>query len=423
MFPVILKLHKLIPLLPLIACFSLIYIIQAHKLDSKARNSFLVFLGGMGLWALSSLLMRNSDSATAATLWSRLARAAITLMGASALHFVYELLEMKGRKLVRLAYGVTVIIIIATFFTDLVVVTDRENMWGYFGGRGPLKVYCSIFTFSLAICSLILLFRRRYSRDAAFCKSANITIIAFTLTMIGGVSDLLPTLGVPMYPAGMITHTFFAVLIAYGAFQYRLIGVLARPQPRIVLASMTYALIASGIALTFTDSASKIVFVYLLAFLFVSFNLYHYFDDISYLIQKLLGIRSRPFLHRDEDNSSLLFDNAEIGILALGRQNQLLFANKKSVQMLGTEIMEANSLSGLPNEILRRKLELGCKHRREVVISLDEDTSAEIIPIEFGSEYLGTLICFYPKSGRFLQKGRRMSRYSRLDLRKLFTRD
>jgi len=421
-FPVILKLHRLLPLLPLIACFSLIYIIQAHKLDSRARNGFLVFLGGMGFWALGALLIRNSDSAATATFWARLLRAAVTLMSVAALQFVCELLELKRKRLVYLAYGITVFIVVTTFSTNLIVAPAGENIWGYYGGRGPWKTPCTLFSFSVMIYAVILVFRRRYSRDREFYRQAYITIIAFTTTMIGGVLDILPTLGLPVYPAGMITHTFFAVLIAYGAFQYQLIGVLSKPQPRIVLASITYALIASGIALTFADSASKTVFVYLLTLLFLSFNLYHYFDDIAYLVQKHLRIHRRPLLLKSTD-SSLLFDNSEIGILALGRRQQVLFINRRAARILGPEMLEANSLSALQNDILRRRLEMNCRHRRETVFSLDGKTWAEVTPIEFGHEYAGTLVCFYSKSGMRSQNRRRTSLYASLDLRRIFRRD
>jgi sensor histidine kinase regulating citrate/malate metabolism len=226
-----------------------------------------------------------------------------------------------------------------------------------------------------------------------------------------------------MYPAAMFTQTIFAVLVAYGAFQYQLTGILFRPQPRIVLASITYALIASGIALAFTDSASKLVLVYLLAILFVSFNIYHYLDDLAYLIQKYLGAQLQPYFHRNEDGSSILFNNAEIGILALDTQQKVLFTNTKAAQILGPEMMEANDLSALQNDILRKKLEMNIGRKNETIISLDGETSVEITPIDFGQEYLGTLICFYPKAREPMHQRRRRSRYARLDLRNIFRRD
>lgn len=424
MNPLILILHKLSPLLPLITSFCLIYIIQAHKLDSKARNSLLVYLGSMGCWALGSLLMRNSDSLAAIVFWGKIIWVAAAVMAAAALHFVYELLELRRRKLVYVFYGISSLVAVIALATGWVVSGLQVNRWGYFAEAGPLRYHISAFFAAAAFYSFILLFKHRYSKDGSTYREANIMLIALIIDFLGGFVELLPTVGVPIYPPVMITHTIFVILIAYGAFKYQLVGVLGRAQPRIVLASLTYALIATGMALAFTDSGSNVLFTFLLGFLFLAFNSYHFFDDIRYLAEKYLKIRRRPFLYKGGKDSSVLFDNKEIGILAINPRKEILFSNTRAAKILGADVIESGSVAALQNDVFRRKLEKYSKHRRETVISLDEKTYAELTPIELGSEYVGTLVCFYPKSKPgFSEKAQRTSRYLRLNLWDVFFKD
>lgn len=420
MNPTLLLIHKLLPLLPLVTSLSLIYIIQNHKLDSRARSSMLMYLGGMSCWAIGSLLLRHSESVPEATLCARFLRAAVTFMAAAALHFAYELLRLRRRRALYFAYTVSLLFVILTLTTGLIIGPAGENKLGYFGGAGPLKYASTAFSLSLALYSIVLLLKYRYSKNGVLYREVNVTLIAFTIGLLGAISDYLPTIGVPLYPASMITHTVFVVLIAYGAFQHQLMGTLARPQPRIFLAALTYSLIALGIALTFTDSSSRIVFLFLLGFLFLAFNFYHFYDDIVYLADRYFRFRQRPFLLKLVGDSSILFDNREVGVVALDRQKKILFLNRKAAAILGPKVAENMSLSCLENDILRHKLETYSDHRRESVIDLNSEMSAEFMPIEL-DEYMGTLICLYPKlTGQSIERIARTPRHMRLSLLDIF---
>jgi PAS domain-containing protein len=380
----------------------------------------LIYLCGIGCWSLGSLLLRNSDGLVQATFWARFIRAAATIMGAAALHFVYELLELKQKRLVYISYAISILILITALTTGLVVAPVGENMWGYYGRGGPLRGFCTLFSFSLLVWSFVLLLRYRYSKDRVLHKEAGITLIAFILVFLGAISDLLPTMGVPFYPAGMITNTAFVVLIAYGAFEHQLLGVLSRPQPRIILATLAYALIASGLALSFTESGTKEVFVFLLALLFIVFDLYHFFDDITYLARKHFRVRQRPYLYETVNDAAILFNDRDIGIVALNRRQEILFANRKAARILGRDVIENKSLSCLQNDILRRKLMTYCSHRRESIITVDRETCAEIMPIELGG-YVGTLVCFYPRAKRHVfEEVKRTPRFKRINFMDIF---
>ena len=338
----------------------------------------------------------------------------------AALHFVYELLELRQRKLLGILYAVSFLIAVVTLGTGLVVASVGENVWGYFAKVGPLKYTCTAFSGSLYPYSVFLLLRYRYKKGRAVYHEVNITLLAFTIALMGAVADLLPTVGVSFYPAGMITNTAFVMLISYGAFEHQLMGVLSRPQPRLILASLTYSLIASGIALTFSESASNNVFVFLLGFLFLAFNAYHFYDDIAYLMKKYLKSRGHPFLYKTVHDASVLFNDKDIGIVALGRQREILFANRRAARILGKDVIENKSLSFLENDILHRKLVKYCTHRRETIIDVDRETCAEIVPIELGG-YLGTLICFYPKSKRHIfEEVKRTPRFKHINLMDIF---
>ena len=415
----LLKLHKLSPLVPLIASFCLIYIIQAHKLESKARNSMLVYLVAMSCWSLGALILRN-NSIELVPPCVRFMRAAIMIMGASALYFVYELLELKQRRLAYCACGFSILMATLSITTGLLHAGVGKNAFGYYGGGTSLRHVCDIFLILIICASLALLLRYRHSKDSRLYKEANITIAAFTVVAAGAIADILPTLGVPFFPAGMLCNTVFVVLIAYGAFSHKLMGVLSRPQPRVVLASLTYGLIASGLALTFTEAANAEVFVFLLCFLFLAFNMYHFYDDIHYLMRKYLRLQRNPFYYRTVGDSSIIFDDREVGILGLNHEKEILFSNKRAINILGPESIDSNNLSSLTNDILRQKLEKYSDHGREIVISVDRDTCAEFIPIELGS-FHGTVILFHSKrKAQEVKTKGRASKYKRLNLWDIF---
>ncbi len=357
MNPGLLSIHKLLPLLPLLTSFCLVYVIQTHRLDSRARTSVLIYLGGMTCWAMGSLLLRHSDSIPDATICARFLRAGIILMTAAGLHFTYELLELRRRRAPYFAYTISLSLVALTLTTGLIIAPVGENKWGYFGGTGPLKAASTVFSISLALYAIALLLKYRYSKDAILYREANVTLLAFTIALVGAITDYLPTIGIPLYPSGMITNTVFVALIAYGAFKHQLLGVLSSPQPRIILSALTYSLIVLGMALAFTDSSSNIVFFVLFGCLFLAFHFYHFFDDLEYLMHKYLRIRKRTSLLNRGDDSSILFDNMQVGIVALNRQGEILFLNVKAARILGPEVTKNKSLSYLGNDIMRHKLE------------------------------------------------------------------
>ena len=417
---ILIELHRLSPLAPLIAVFCLVYVIQAHQLESKARNSMLVYLVAMGCWSLGALILRNNRDIGTAVLCIRFMRASIMIMGAAALHFVYELLELKGRRLVYLVYAFSISMAVLSLTTRLLHAGMGENALGYYGKGTPLRHICDTILILTILGCIVTLLRYRHSRDSTFYKEANITIVAFIIVVCGAVADILPTLGVPFFPAGMLCNTAFVVLIAYGAFSHKLMGVLARPQPRIVLASFTYGLIASGLALTFTDAANAHVFVFLLCFIFLAFNMYHFYDDIHYLARKYLRFQRTPFYYQAVDDASIILDDREVGILGLNRNKEIIFSNKMAVKILGPEAISGKNLASLSNEILRKKLEKFSDHRREISVSVDKETLAEFVPIELG-EFAGTLILFRPKKRTQEADGKsRVPKYKWLNLWDIF---
>ena len=238
--------------LPLLSFFVNLFL-ATLVLRSGWRNSlhqvFGAFLATLGLWGLAIFGMRSSPSTDEAYAWERLVIAIIPLSAAILYHFTVAFTHsQRGRKLLLPLYFLVVVFAFLAF-TDLVVRGMQLKPYGYAPVLGILFPLYTMLIYLPVLYSMFILFKEHRS---ALGKEKNqyAYILAGALcSVIGGTTDYLPVLGLPIYPMGIVGNIFFGFFAAIAVVWHRLLDplVVMRKGLAYILLS-TFILSSYGIA-------------------------------------------------------------------------------------------------------------------------------------------------------------------------------
>jgi putative nucleotidyltransferase with HDIG domain len=205
-----------------------------------ARRPFAYFLIFMGLWGIFIFMMRSSSDLTTALLWEKFVFFAIL---SAALVFYRFTIAMTGnkedKKILYPLYG-CYFISVALIPTNLLV-SDMQMMWyGKAPVIGPLFFLYVLCVYVPLVLSLIVLFKHyQVTRNIKERIRYSYIIVGLFAMFIGGTTDYLPSLGVNIYPLGIIGNILFCIMATIAMLRYGLL------EMRVVLRKgATYSIIS-----------------------------------------------------------------------------------------------------------------------------------------------------------------------------------
>ncbi len=186
----------------------------------RVFGGFLIFLG---LWGLTIFGMRSSTTADMAYAWERLVFVIIPFSAATLYHFTVDFTDSpRGRRLVRPLYSlVAAFAVLAS--TDLVVKGMQLKPYGYAPVLGILFPIYVMLIYLPVFYSMVILIKK-YRVALGKEKYQHAYILAGALcSLIGGTTDYLPVLGLPLYPMGIIGNIFFGLFATIAVVWHRLL--------------------------------------------------------------------------------------------------------------------------------------------------------------------------------------------------------
>ena len=194
--------------------------------SKPAHRVFTLFLASMAAWGGTIFLMRSSSTAEASFIWDKLALVNFALIAVFFLHFTYLFAGNRvPRKIIVGGYAIIPIVAVLAF-TNMVAEGMQTKVYGYAPIPGllfPLYLVLAYSCMFLALWNLISAYRRPTSQTQR--NQAGYLITASAFFLLGGVNDILPLLGLTVYPLGMVGNILFAILASVAITRHRLLDI------------------------------------------------------------------------------------------------------------------------------------------------------------------------------------------------------
>jgi signal transduction histidine kinase/ActR/RegA family two-component response regulator len=239
--------YSLLPLIQALFCLVLIAIVLKGHLRSFTHRLFSLFLLGLAIWGIIIFTMRASPDIEHAYFWERWLIPVGPFISVLFYHFSIRYTTTKiNRWLLPVFYSICVLFIPAAT-TPLVFSSMQIKSYGYAPIFGPLMSFWMLFTYTVLLMALLNFIRMW--RASAYAEQRNRAVyisIGIAFALVGGVFDVLPVLGLPLYPGAIIGNLAFCFLTTVAIMRHQLLDI------RIVLRRSTaYFLISALIALPF----------------------------------------------------------------------------------------------------------------------------------------------------------------------------
>ncbi|MCH7739053.1 MAG: GAF domain-containing protein [Chloroflexi bacterium] len=216
--------------------------------DAKDRRNrlFVLFLFAMAVWGVGIFGMRDSfPDAALALSWEKIVLAAIPFSGIFFYHFVIAYTRKEGRNRLLIAmYGLGVAAA-ALSLAGQSATSMVETFYGFapqLGWSFPLVLMAAYPPVILAIYELTL--ARRNAEPGEDKARLSALRLAAVLAVAGGTSDILPSLGIDIYPMGVVGNLAFVFVATWAVVRYRLMElrlVLRRGLAYIAISSLVFA--------------------------------------------------------------------------------------------------------------------------------------------------------------------------------------
>jgi putative nucleotidyltransferase with HDIG domain len=216
--------YLLIPLIEFTFCVALLVVLMISGKRHIARRPFSLFLVFMALWGFFIFMMRSSSNLLDALFWEKFVLAAILSAAVFFYRFTIAFTGTRTKRHIMYPLYILYFAFLALIPTGLVV-NGMQMMWyGKAPVIGPLFFPYVLCAYVPMVLSLRMLLRhRRHSRIIDERVRDQYIIVGIAAMFTGATTDFLPTLGLNMYPLGIIGNILFCVVATIAMLRYNLL--------------------------------------------------------------------------------------------------------------------------------------------------------------------------------------------------------
>lgn len=217
--------YNLVPLAAFFFNIVLIVLVLRRRWTSFLHRVFSLFLLVLALWAFGIFGMRSSASLADAFVWEKV----VIVIGpsASVLFFHFTLLLVRAKRvkgLLATAYAMS-FAFVPLSVTGFVVSGMQLKPYGYAPILGPLFYPWILFIYFFLVMGVHNLVKTRKYLTAEERNRCAYVIAGAGCYIVTGVTDVLPVMGIPIYPLGMIGNIVFCLLATIAILKYHLLDI------------------------------------------------------------------------------------------------------------------------------------------------------------------------------------------------------
>jgi PAS domain S-box-containing protein len=218
--------YLILPLVQTFFCVVLATVVIKGHFKSFTHRLFSLYLLCLAVWGIIIFAMRASPDLEHALFWDRLPILLGPFVSVLFYHFSvrYTATEIRGWFLPCLYTICALFLPFAA--TDLIVSGMQIKPFGYAPIFGPVMPFWMLFVYVLLIIALLNFIRTwRTSAHAEQRNRAAYISIGMIFALSGGVFDILPVLGLPLYPGVIIGNIIFCLLTTTAIVKHNLLDI------------------------------------------------------------------------------------------------------------------------------------------------------------------------------------------------------
>lgn len=220
--------HWLIPLLAAFANLALGLIVYRAKSATSQGRVFAQLSLLLVLWNLNFFILYFVSDAAAAFDMTRIFRMSANFVPVAILHLVISFRSTRPRSWYRFLvadYLIASMLGIATLL-DLVVTKLHPFAWGYYSVSGPLYgAFTILVLMNFGAALTLAVHDYRTSTEPRAVVQVRFWLLGMLVALPLGLTNLLPTYGVPIYPLGSLGNVVWAGVVAYAIVRHRLLDI------------------------------------------------------------------------------------------------------------------------------------------------------------------------------------------------------
>lgn len=222
-------------------------VVLTRRFRSLAHYLFALFLFGLAAWGAIVFCMRASPNTDYAFFWERWLIPLGPIISVLFYHFSCRYTAARAKGWLLFTFYFTCVLFIPIAVTPLIFSGMQVKPYGYAPILGPLMPFWILFSYTMLFMALLNLLRmRRISMDAEQRNRATYIIVGVILALIGGSFDVLPVLGLPLYPGAIIGNIAFCALTTIAIVRHNLLDIQI-----VIRKSVAYILTSAIVAIPF----------------------------------------------------------------------------------------------------------------------------------------------------------------------------
>ena len=322
-------------LLILITSLSLGILVLIKTPNNFTNRLWAYFNFAIALWGLGAYKVGSVHDPQSALQWFKLSQIGVIIIPTLLLHFSTYFLEQKNKKLISVAYAVSLFFLIS-LFTGKFITNVKFIFNSYYYPTNPPIIYLIFFLTWMAYIALTYHFAYKKIRitSSEVRNKIKYFFLSSTIGYIGGVTNFLPIFGINFYPYGNFLVAIFPIVMTFVILKYKLMDINI-----IIRKSLIYSLLVTSITMIFLISV------------LVSERLFHqviHYQNIttSIIMACLIALIFTPLKNRIQDLIDRAFFKATP--LEMAQQNEQLLQ-----EVIQSERMKSIAIlaSGMAHEI------------------------------------------------------------------------
>jgi len=217
------EIYIFLPMVQFIISILLVSVVLLSAPSDRLNRIFTAFLVALGTWGITIFLMRDAfpDASRAFTI-EKIALAAIPFTSIFFYHFVYAFAGVKRHKGVLLSfYGLGIVTAVLSLL-GITIDGMVEKFYGFAPVLTPFFLLIIITSYppvALAIWDIGKALKNAHSRRANQLRLLRLGAI---VSLLGATSDFIPSLGLDIYPMGVLGNIGFALITTWALTRYRM---------------------------------------------------------------------------------------------------------------------------------------------------------------------------------------------------------
>ncbi|MFC1948475.1 ATP-binding protein [Chloroflexota bacterium] len=239
------------PLLAAVLNLALFFLVLQRRWKSLLHRIFAIFLLNMAIHGLFIFLMRVSPDVQHASTWHIALTPLLHGTGIFFYHFTVILTNIRPKRWVLPAGYLLWVVFAVLGALGFVVTGSQIKPYGYAPVMGPMIGPYVVYTYTFTIMGIFTLIKI-YKTSSSNIERNRVAyvIIGVCCYLLGGLTDMLPVLGLRIYPMGIFSNIAFSLLTAVAILRHHLMDIRV-----IIHKGVYYLLISTIVAIPYTGSA------------------------------------------------------------------------------------------------------------------------------------------------------------------------